>query len=175
MEFRFKTPKWFDTIWMTIKYAVSSTKWIFNPPRCTECGKRLHCSIMQFRTPNLSISNHGDLICAECISTEVDTCESGNLCNTKPEPEVKSKCDCCGKKVRSYRFFTTNKIRLHFCMSWWNGFYICKSCIRQTLKDGIPYTSFLKYDSYYKKMWYIDRSGLYLDDSGKVILFKIDR
>ena len=176
MEIKFNTPSWVDMIYDTAKYAKSSIKWIVSPPRCACCGKRLHhtSTDIEVTTPTrMKISNGKALWCQECIAKEVDTVESRGLFNLSQDPEVSDKCDSCGEKTRSYRFYSTENIDLRFCLQWWNGFHICKPCITNCLRNGNQTSSyFIASGTSLNK---VGAYGLFLDENGKVILFKVIR
>lgn len=180
MLYQFNTPKWFDTALATTKYAWKSLKWIVNPPRCEKCGNRLHATYGDIELLNehghrkLMISNHKKKWCQHCIAEEVAGVEAMAIGLSKYEKPKKGKCDCCGEtKKKTWKFYETENINLHFCINWWNGFYICKDCILETLRKGTVKPSVGVWDGI-GKMWLVGANGLFLKD-GKVQLFKKTR
>lgn len=181
-QFKFNTPKWFDTCVATSRYAWRSVKWLVKPHRCEKCNARLHTNkyggdielLNEHGYRSLMISNHGKHWCQKCVAEEVETVDGKAVGLSKYDKPKKGKCDCCGEtKKKVWKFYETENIRLHFCMNWWNGFWICKDCILKTLKEGKVKTSYGTTDGF-GKSWYVGSYGLYLKD-GKVQLFRKTR
>lgn len=142
MKITINTPKWIDSVYHTWKYAVASAKWIIRPPRCHVCGKRMHHGSYDVemnwddKHERMMVANlSGDLVCRECLVKELDAVEAKTDGVFGRKPCVR-KCDCCHEKTKTYNIYTTPNMRLHFCLNWWNGFHICKACIRRTLTQG---------------------------------------
>lgn len=180
-QFNFNTPKWVDTLVSTTRYTYRSISWLIAPPRCEKCGSRLHTNFngdiellndQGYRS--LLIGNHGKKWCQSCIAKEVEHTDGKRDVGLSSYDEPKKgKCDCCGKKDKVWKFFETDNIRLHFCINWWNGFWICRDCILKTLRNGVVKSSYSMSDGL-GKSWQVGAKGLFLKD-GKVQLFKKTR
>lgn len=178
MKIIIEVPQWIMTTKATLRYWKNSIKWIVKPPRCDGCGARMHAKWYHMEYTNhenhqrLLVENHGtEKLCPKCLAEEV----FNNLPN-KPDSyydgETESTCDCCQKEnTTAYKFYETKKIRLHFCMQWWNGFHICRQCIMKALTQGRIRTGFLNMIG--NKTYCVGAYGLLLDNkTGKVQLFK---
>lgn len=176
IKIEFNLPKWVDTCVATIKYAKNSVLYIIKGPRCTYCNKKLigHMWETTSKSPNrLTTTNfHKDnLVCNDCVAEEVLTGKYDPKWFNKYD--VKAKCDCCGEKQESFKVLETEKVKIHSAMGWWNGFFICRTCLYRNLKEGIISTSHNTVDREGK--WVsINNYGLHLKN-GKVELFKIVR
>jgi hypothetical protein len=170
-------PTWVTTTVATFKYAWRSVQWIFNPPRCEGCGARMHATHyhIEYIHPDngtrLLVENHGSCLCPKCIGTEVLSVKP-KLDRELNEYDVQDTCDCCQKEnTTAYKFYTTDKIRLHFCLQWWNGFHICRECIYTALTKGKVRTSIGVMDG--TKHYDTGANGLRLNPkTGKVMLFR---
>lgn len=172
-------PAWLVHTKTSIIYAWNSIKWIVKPPRCEECGARMHAKyyhIWHHHKENgtrLLIENHGDKkMCPSCLVKEVLANDpSGGQYGDLYEHDVQNVCDCCQKEdTLAYRFYETAKIRLHYCIQWWNGFHICKSCTVEALQHGVIKTGMSRMTG--KHSYDIGANGLLLNSKGKVMLFK---
>lgn len=168
-------PSWMVATWASTKYAWRSLQWIVKPPRCEECGARMHAKHYHMwhhhkqNGTRLLVENHGEKkICPSCITKEV-LYSSPKISEHSPH-DVQSTCDCCQKEdTLAYRFYETAKIRLHYCIQWWNGFHICKQCTVESLEHGVIKTGQGVYMG--SKIYDVGANGLYLEN-GKVKLFK---
>ena len=182
MLIKFETPRWLDTVYHTTKYAWNSAKWIVKPPRCSKCGARLHSTSSEyhiswdhekaklFHMKSITVGDFsmGDKIwCNNCIREEIDT---GTPENTKWDYKARGLCDCCDSRHKPvWRFFETKNIKLHFCLQWWNGFFVCRDCMRIALIHGENKTGIVRIVG--NKMLSVGAYGL-LMKAGKVQLFK---
>lgn len=184
MKFEFETPKWVDISVNTINYYWKSLKWLVNPPRCAKCGKRLHVQHFDIwhndgkhNQLGVSIRNPKDFKakwCQDCVADEVEKTDgtATGLASCKHDrPKKSAPCDCCGTKTKVWKFYETENVSLHFCRSWWNGFWICKTCILDALRNGVAKSSTSKSDGY-GGHWFLGAYGLFLNKDGKVRLFK---
>ena len=169
-------PTFMVSTWASMKYAWNSIKWIVNPPRCEECGARMHARWyhMEYHHEDnhsrLLVENHGQKkICPKCIAEEVAS-TLPDKSSTLYDYEISDTCDCCQKEdTTAYKFYETAKIRLHYCMQWWNGFHICRQCTFKAVTQGTIRTGMADYMN--GKSYDRGAYGLHLH-KGKVKLFK---
>lgn len=175
MKITINTPKWIDSVYRTASYAKRSLMWVIKPPRCKSCGTRMHTNSYDVECAwddaheRMMVANlNGDLVCPQCLVKELDA-SAASKDGIFGKLPVNRNCDCCHEPSTTYNIYTTDRMRLHFCLNWWNGFYICKPCIRRTLTCGTVRTSMVGY--FKGKYTSIGANGLYLK-AGKVQLFK---
>jgi hypothetical protein len=114
-----------------------------------------------------NLASRPELLCSNCIREEIDI---GTPENTKWEYKARGTCDCCESRHKPvWKIFETANIKLHFCLNWWNGFYICRDCMRIALMHGENKTGFVKIIG--NTMHSVGAYGL-LMKHGKVQLFK---
>lgn len=172
-----KIPSWVVATHASVRYAWRSIKWIVKPPRCEGCGARMHASYyhMEYTNPDnysrLLVENHKGKLCPSCISDEVVRTRPTKV-NSLYDYEIQDTCDCCqNEETTAYKFYETDKIRLHFAMQWWNGFHICRNCIMKALSLGRIRTGVGVMDGKY--MYDTGANGLRLNPkTGKVMLFR---
>jgi hypothetical protein len=172
-----KIPTWIVSTVASTKYAWNSIKWIVKPPRCEGCGARMgtrwyHTEYVHKENhTRLMVENHGEQkLCPVCIAKEVETTLPTNKSGLY-EYNEQDTCDCCQREdTTAYRFYETNKIRLHFCLQWWNGFHICRNCILNALRFGKIGTGMTRMDE--REMHNVGHNGLMLKSNGKPRLFK---
>ena len=172
MKIVFNTPLWVDSVSRTLHYAWNSIKWIVKPPRCEKCGSRMHTRSYEMESKcdskheRMLVSNlNGKLICESCIEEEILT---GGVIKqwSDDKPLRNRRCDCCHEKMpMTYKILNTKWVRLHFCLNWWNGFYVCKQCMLRTVRTGRRQTNISVNSNR------IGAYGLHLRE-GKVVLFK---
>lgn len=152
---RFKIPDWlYRYRWSNIKAYAS---WLWKPNRCTLCGKKVNYrhpeiewrdnSMRQMMLHYDVVDYYGDCVCpecaAKCVSHEnaVSKYDAERYPVLSSELETREMCDCCKEPVKSYKwvaFKMPNGKKLGFITGreWWNGFYFCPDCIRNTLLHG---------------------------------------
>ena len=128
------------------RQAVAWTKWQLKGPRCAETGKLLF-------TPHLECegTSHGQRIMftswgKDALSPEGLRIRFNRYWERKVEArDVETNtCDCCkqtkytidvvwGDDAKKYG----EDIDVRFGMAWWNGFYLCHSCINEALTSDI--------------------------------------
>ena len=108
---------------------------------CSECGVKMFFDDVQVES-----TVHGKRFmfhdhnfrnpprCPHCIQKEIDE-------NAKWIFTEKHSCDWCGEKHPTVTFFNCHKhehIKTNFTFgsSWWNGHYICNSCMHTGLSVG---------------------------------------
>ena len=153
LTFKIKIPMWlYRYRWDNIKkYAA----WLWKPNRCEICGTKT-----VFKNPNIDWydgnsrrmmlhynvegrGNYSKCVCRKCaaktVSYEnaVSKYDSGEF----HDFETREMCDCCKQPVLSYKwvaFKMPNGEKLGFITGreWWNGFYFCPDCIKQTVENG---------------------------------------
>lgn len=176
MKIIIEVPQWIISTRATLRYWYNSVKWLVNPPRCDGCGARMHAKWYHMEYYNednhqrLLVENNGkEKLCPKCISEEVF-----RQLPTKPSAlydyDEQTTCDCCQKEdTTTYKFYETDKIRLHFCLQWWNGFHVCRQCIMKAMYYGKVRTSVGSMQG--NKVFDHGAYGLHLV-KGKVKLFK---
>ncbi len=109
---------------------------------CSECGTKMFFDNIEitstvkgkrflfhdwcFKTP---------LRCPHCIQKEIDANASRIFTELH-------KCDWCGENHPTVTFFNFHEyedIKTHFTIGsqWWNGHYICQSCMHEGLENGV--------------------------------------
>lgn len=168
--------------WKNIKNYLS---WLFKPDRCYVCNSKLPVSRGHFEyffndspdghsgrmlmswdverqddKPNVHICRH---CLAESISDRNAVPKMGY--RNYGKFEIKNKCDCCGKKKKSYKWTafklpgnrSAALIMGNYCS--WNSAHYCSDCIKTSLKSDVKMiTSF--WGSYKGKHAPIQQNGL---------------
>lgn len=177
MKVVIEIPNWLLRLRARVIYWKNSIKWIVTPPRCDGCGARMHATHYHMwynhkeNGTRLLVENMGigERLCPSCITKEVINSDASPY--GLYDEEVVTTCDCCQKEdTTTYRFYETAKIRLHYCIQWWNGFHICKDCTVKALQDGYVHTGMSRYVN--GKAYNIGAYGLFLNSKGKVQLFR---
>jgi methyl coenzyme M reductase alpha subunit len=79
MEIIIRTPRWFDSIYLTGKYAINSIKWMLDPIRCSECNTIVPTKYLEVRheTGRSSDDRWGasnsnrKVLCQHCVAKKV--------------------------------------------------------------------------------------------------------
>lgn len=177
MRITINTPRWFDTIYFTIRYAFKSALYIINPPTCSECNSRMITEYGHFEYKKWGISNNSrtKLICNHCIAAAIN---NGTACHgifgTDIEDyDTHTTCDRCKEPTSAQKYYSSKDGRIDLRIlspHSWNGSFICKKCAVDILSNANHITGTIS--AFNGKFLPLTRSGLFIKNN-KVLLFRI--
>jgi hypothetical protein len=132
---------------------------------CDGCGVRMFFDAIELDVmvcgKKLIFNTHNkNKLCPHCVQKEIAN-------NAKIVFTESHRCDWCGAEKPTVTFFNLHhhdniKTNFTFGSSWWNGHYICETCLSQGLDHGVDKmkSSISVFDEKTKKMLYKNRLGL---------------
>jgi len=93
---------------------------------CKSCNSKMFFSHLELKGKHFLFQNHNDYMCTKC------TIKSLNNIFTHDH-----KCDWCDtENVKTATYTKTDDVFISFGKYWWNGFFICKSCMLENIKNS---------------------------------------